>query len=263
MKISPKKSLGQNFLTDVNIINKIISVGNISKDDEVLEVGPGTGNLTKEIIYKNPKKIFLIEKDNILCENLKKYFKNKAIIFNQDIMKADEKKLSNKKLIVFGNLPYNMSTQILIKWVLTCDSNFWFKKLILMFQKDVAERIIANTNSKNYGRLSIISNWKLEIKKHFDISKNCFYPKPRVESTLLSFVPKKKYKKIVNGKNLEMVTRIFFSQRRKMINKPFKRLFNNNNQILKRLKIDLKLRPENLSKDVYYKITREYENLIS
>ena len=131
-----------------------------------------------------------------------------------------------------------------------------------MFQKDVAERIIANTNSKNYGRLSIISNWKLEIKKHFDISKNCFYPKPRVESTLLSFVPKKKYKKIVNGKNLEMVTRIFFSQRRKMINKPFKRLFNNNNQILKRLKIDLKLRPENLSKDVYYKITREYENLI-
>ena len=260
MKILPKKSLGQNFLTDANIINKIINIGNIENNDEILEVGPGTGNLTNKIINKNPKKIFLIEKDNVLCEELKR-FENKAIIFNQDILKSEEKKLSNKKLIVFGNLPYNISTKILVKWILSCDSSFWFKKLILMFQKDVADRIIANTNSKDYGRLSIISNWKLEIKRHFNISKNCFYPKPKVESTLLSFVPKKKYKKITNGKNLEMITRIFFSQKRKMINKPFKRLFDNNNEILKKLKIDLTLRPGNLSKDMYYEITKEYEKL--
>ena len=261
MKISPKKSLGQNFLQDINIINKIIDIGNINKKDSILEVGPGTGNLTKEIIKKNPKKIFLIEKDKLLYNKLKNEFENKVTLFNDDILKIKEEDLSNEKLIVFGNLPYNIATQILIKWILSSNSNFWYKKLILMFQKDVAERIIADTNTKNYGRLSIISNWNLKIEKHFDVSQNCFYPKPKVESSVLSFVPETKYVKFKNVNNLETVTRIFFSQRRKMINKPFKKLFNNKNNILNRLKINLNLRPGNLSKDIYYKITKEYENL--
>ena len=261
MKILPKKSLGQNFLTDINIINKIIDIGDISKKDDILEVGPGTGNLTKEIINKKPKKIFLIEKDKLLYRNLKKEFKNKINIFNEDILKTNEKNLSNRKLTVFGNLPYNISTQILAKWILNCNSNFWYKKLILMFQKDVAERITAKTNTKNYGRLSIISNWKLKITKHFDVSRNCFYPKPRVESSVLSFVPETKYVKFQNAKNLEVVTRVFFSQKRKMINKPIKQLFNNSNEILNKLKINLNLRPQNLSKEIYFEITKEYENL--
>ena len=261
MKIVPKKSLGQNFLTDINIINKIIDIADINERDNILEVGPGTGNLTREIIKKKPKKIFLVEKDMLLYRNLKKEFKNKINIFNEDILKIKENNLSNKKLTVFGNLPYNISTQILIKWILSCNSNFWYKKLILMFQKDVAERIIAKTNTKNYGRLSIISNWKLKITKHFDISKFCFHPKPKVESSILSFVPETKYVKFQNARNLETVTRIFFSQKRKMINKPFKQLFNNNNKVLNRLKINLNLRPQNLSKEIYFEITKEYENL--
>jgi len=260
VKILPRKSLGQNFLTDFNIINKIIDIGNINKKDDVLEVGPGTGNLTKEIIKKKPEKIFLIEKDKLLCRNLKKEFKNSVNIFNEDILKTNEKNLSNKKLIVFGNLPYNISTQILSKWILNCNSNFWYKKLILMFQKDVAERITAKTNTKNYGRLSIISNWKLKITKHFDVSRNCFYPKPRVESSVLSFVPETKYVKFQNTKSLEAVTRVFFSQKRKMINKPIKQLFNNSNEILNKLKINSNLRPQNLSKKIYFEITKEYEN---
>jgi|TARA_B100002003_G_scaffold204898_1_gene198051 16S rRNA (adenine1518-N6/adenine1519-N6)-dimethyltransferase len=261
MKILPKKSLGQNFLMDINIINKIIDIGDINEKDYVLEVGPGTGNLTREIIKKQPKKIFLIEKDKFLYRNLKKKFKNKINIFNEDILKVNEKNLSNKKLIVFGNLPYNISTQILAKWILNCNPNFWYKKLILMFQKDVAERITAKTNTSNYGRLSIISNWKLKITKHFDVSKNCFYPKPRVESSVLSFVPETKYIKFQNAENLELVTRIFFSQKRKMINKPIKQLFNNRSEILKKLKMNFDLRPQNLSKEIYFEITKEYENL--
>ena len=130
-----------------------------------------------------------------------------------------------------------------------------------MFQKDVAERITAKTNTKNYGRLSIISNWKLKIIKHFDVSRNCFYPKPRVESSVLSFVPEIKHVKFQNAKSLEMVTRVFFSQKRKMINKPIKQLFNNSNEILNKLKINLNLRPQNLSKEIYFEITKEYENL--
>ncbi len=261
MKILPKKSLGQNFLTDINIINKIIDIGGIKEKDDILEVGPGTGNLTKEIIKKKPKKIFLIEKDKLLYRNLKKEFKNKINIFNEDILKTNEKNLSNKKLTVFGNLPYNISTQILTKWILNCNSSFWYKKLILMFQKDVAERITAKTNTKNYGRLSIISNWKLKITKHFDVSRNCFYPKPRVESSVLSFIPEIKHVKFQNAKNLEIVTRVFFSQKRKMINKPIKQLFNNSNEILNKLKINSNLRPQNLSKEIYFEITKEYENL--
>ena len=260
MIILPKKSLGQNFLTDINIINKIIDIGDINKKDDILEVGPGTGNLTKEIIKKKPKKIFLIEKDKLLYRNLKKEFKNKINIFNEDILKTNEKNLSNKKLTVFGNLPYNISTQILTKWILNCNSSFWYKKLILMFQKDVAERITAKTNTKNYGRLSIISNWKLKITKHFDVSRNCFYPKPRVESSVLSFIPEIKHVKFQNAKNLEIVTRVFFSQKRKMINKPIKQLFNNSNEILNKLKINSNLRPQNLSKEIYFEITKEYEN---
>ncbi len=261
MKILSKKSLGQNFLTDNNIINKIIDIGNINEKDDILEVGPGTGNLTREIIKKKPNKIFLIEKDNFFYRKLKKEFKNKINIVNEDILRIDETNLSDKKLIVFGNLPYNISTQILAKWILNCNSNFWYKKLILMFQKDVAERITAKTNTKDYGRLSIISNWKLKITKHFDVSKNCFYPKPKVESSILSFVPETKYVKFHNAKSLEMVTRIFFSQKRKMINKPFKQLFSNNNEVLNRLKINLNLRPQNLSKEIYFEIVKEYENL--
>jgi len=261
VKILSKKSLGQNFLTDNNIINKIIDIGNINEKDDILEVGPGTGNLTREIIKKKPNKIFLIEKDNFLYRKLKKEFKNKINIVNEDILRIDETNLSDKKLIVFGNLPYNISTQILAKWILNCNSNFWYKKLILMFQKDVAERITAKTNTKNYGRLSIISNWKLKITKHFDVSRNCFYPKPRVESSVLSFVPETKYVKFQNTKSLEVVTRVFFSQKRKMINKPIKQLFNNSNEILNKLKINLNLRPQNLSKEIYFEITKEYENL--
>ena len=262
MKILPKKSLGQNFLKDLNIISKIVNIGDIKKEDYVLEVGAGTGNLTKGIIKKNPKKIFLIEKDKNLYKNLRKQFKNSLNIYNEDILKIDERKLSNKKLIVFGNLPYNISTQILTKWIINCNSNFWFKKLILMFQKDVAERIIASVNKKNYGRLSVIANWCFKIEKHFDISRHCFYPKPKVISSVLSFVPENNFVKFRDAKNLETVTRIFFSQKRKMINKPFKKLFNDNIEILKRLNINLKLRPENLTKETYYKITKEYENLI-
>ena len=114
MKFIAKKSLGQNFLIDKNIINKIINVVPI-KDKSILEVGPGTGNLTSFILNQNPKKFIVIEKDKNLAMNLEKIFKNKVIVINQDILDVDEKFLSNDKLNVFGNLPYNISTEILCK----------------------------------------------------------------------------------------------------------------------------------------------------
>ena len=115
--IKAKKSLGQNFLEDENIIKKIISTTEI-KNETILEVGPGTGNLTKYILKNNPKEFFVIEKDNNLTSILEQKFKNQLKIINDDILQIDEKKITKDKLIVFGNLPYNISTEILCKWIL-------------------------------------------------------------------------------------------------------------------------------------------------
>ena len=260
--IKAKKSLGQNFLIDKNIIEKITNVAKIEKKT-ILEIGPGTGNLTSSIIKKKPKKIIVIEKDTVLSKNLEQNFKDKIIIINNDVLKVDETKLTKEKVTVFGNLPYNISTEILSKWIINLDKNVWFENLILMFQKEVANRIIAKPNTSNYGRLSIISNWKLDIKKLFDIKPDSFTPKPKVESSLLLFTIKKNFVKIKNPYNLEKITRIFFNQRRKMIKKPFNQIFNGDHKILNKLNIDLNLRPQNLSFDTYYRLASEYENLSS
>ena len=255
-----KKSLGQNFLVDKNILEKITNTTEI-KNKTILEIGPGTGNLTSYILKKNPKKIYVVEKDNELSINLKSKFGNQLKIINDDVLKIDETNLFENKVTVFGNLPYNISTEILSKWIINLKDNFWFECLILMFQKEVADRIIAKFNTANYGRLSIISNWKLNIKKICDIKPEAFFPKPKVDSTLLFFFPKKNFVKINDPKNLEKITRIFFNQRRKMLKKPFNQLFNGDQRVLDKLKIDLSLRPQNLNLDTYYKLAYEYENL--
>ena len=258
-----KKSLGQNFLIDENIINKVSSLIKI-EDENILEVGPGTGNLTRALLKKKPKKFYVIEKDDNLANLLKKEFKDKIIVINDDILKVNENNLSNEKLIVFGNLPYNISTEILCKWIINLnDKKIWFRNFILMFQKEVADRILSEYNSSHYGRLSIIANWKLNIKKIIDIKPNSFSPRPKIDSSLLFFSPKKNFLKIKNPKNLEKITRIFFSQRRKMIKKPFSQIFSNDIKIAKKLKIDLSLRPQNLDNDTYYKLANEYEKLRS
>ncbi len=262
MKIIPKKSLGQNFLIDENTIEIICNAGNLSQNDNVLEIGPGTGNLTEFILKKKPKKFYVIEKDERLIKNLSKRFENKLIIINEDILKYDLKFLSDRDLIIFGNLPYNISSQILVKIINYRSAKFSYKKLVLMFQKEVADRILAERNSKNYGRLSIFSSWKFNIKKIIDIYPSSFFPKPKVISSLLIFEPKINYIKFKNSKNLEYITNVFFNQRRKMIKKPLNILFKNSKEVIDKLDLDINLRPQNLKKDTFYKICLIYEKLI-
>ena len=259
--IKAKKSLGQNFLVDENILKKIVDISEI-QDRSVLEIGPGTGNLTSFILKNNPKKLFVVEKDKDLVLGLRKKFKDFLVIINEDILDINEKKFSKEKLIVFGNLPYNISTEILCKWILNLDNDeFWFECLILMFQKEVADRILANVNTSNYGRLSILAKWKLDIVRICNIKPSCFFPKPKIESSLLLFKPKKNFFEINNPKNIELVTRSFFNHRRKMIKKPFNQLFNGKSYVQKKLKLNLNLRPQNLSLDTYYNLIKEYEKL--
>ena len=259
--IKAKKSLGQNFLVDQNIINKIINIVDI-KDKIILEIGPGTGNLTLEILKKKPKKVILIEKDEKLIDLLKNRLNKDIELINKDVLKIDENNLNNQILTVFGNLPYNISTEILSKWILNINpKKVWFSSLVLMFQKEVADRIISKYNTKNYGRLTILANWRLNIKKIMDIKPNSFQPKPKVESTVLFFEPKNNFTKFKNAKNLEKITRIFFMHRRKMIKKPFNQLFRDNENIASELGIDLNLRPQNLDFNAYYELTKKYEFL--
>lgn len=256
-----KKSLGQNFLIDKNIINKILSIENL-KNQNVIEIGPGSGNLTKLIIQKEIKKFLAIEKDQRFYELLKKEFSNnKKIHFdNMDILKMDLNKIDLKNVIVFGNLPYNISTQILVNFINLKKWPPFYKKIIFMFQKEVADRILAKSKTKQYGRLAILVNFRLEIIESFNISRNCFFPTPAVDSKIVVFSPKlnKKYD-IRDIENLEYLTNIFFSGKRKMINKPFKKIFKNHQVVAKKLKIDLNMRPSDLSFDEYYKLAEYFE----
>ncbi len=256
-----KKSLGQNFLIDKNIIKKIVSLVDV-KNKNILEIGPGNGALTDEILKKNPKSITLVEKDNSLVQYLKMKYSNIQTIniFNNDILKFDIEKLKLEKAIIFGNLPYNISSQILIKFL-----NFkkWppnFTDLIFMFQKEVGDKIIGNYPSSHYGRLSIITNFRLKINKNFLVSPNCFFPKPKIKSMVIQFKPQlHEFFQIKKIKNLEKITNIFFSNKRKMINKSIKKILNKD-QICKIDELNLNMRPAEVKPEIYYKITELIEN---
>ena len=259
MQLKPKKSLGQNFLHDKNIIHKIIKASKINNKDIVLEIGPGTGSLTKFIINQKPKKLYLIEKDFHLAQDLEKKFLNKINVIVKDVLKIPEGFYSGKKFLILGNLPYNISTKILSTWCLS--DKLKVSKMILMFQKEVADRITADVNSREYSRITILSNWKFDVKKIIDVKPNSFFPKPKVNSTVLEFTPKKKIHQIKDPKNLEKITRVFFSQRRKMIKKPIKFLFKNNKFNFNKINIKPSDRPQNININKYLKIVNEYELL--
>ena len=257
--LKPKKSLGQNFLIDKNTIKKLADLAD--NFDNIIEIGPGTGNLTKEIINKKPSNLILIEKDNELYKLLKSELNYKNIkMINKDILQVDLEKLTSNKTIIFGNLPYNISTKILTQFCL--DEFLLVTKLVLMFQKEVADRIIAKVNTNKYGRLTILANWKFNIKKICDVSPNSFFPKPKVQSSILEFLPKKKKFFIKDPKNIGKVTNVFFSQRRKMIKKPINILFKKNFNYSK-FNINPFDRPQNISIEKYFEITKEFENSLS
>jgi len=259
MNLYPKKSLGQNFLLNENIINDIVKLGQITTNSTVIEIGPGTGSLTKEILKKKPKNFFAIEKDENLYLQLKDKFKSNIKLINEDVLKIKWQNFGVDQSIVFGNLPYNISAKILIDWIRLNNLNILYKKFILMFQKEVADRITASVNSSKYGRLSILTNWKMTARKIMDIEPENFFPKPKVKSSLVYFEPKTSFFNFNNSLNLERVTDVFFQNKRKMIKKPLNILFKDSSKIIKKLNLDEKCRPQNLDPLTFFKISREYE----
>ena len=255
-----KKSLGQNFLIEKNIINKILDLSDINNKD-IIEIGPGKGALTSEILKRNPKSLLLIEKDQKLSEDLySKFSRYKNIkLINDDILKINLSEFKMKNTTVFGNLPYNISSQILIKFLKEKHVEKKYNNLIFMFQKELGDKIIAKYNSKNYGRISVIANYNLNMTKKFLVSANCFFPKPKVTSMVIHFKTFKNNKfKIKNISNLEKITKIIFSNRRKMIKKNIEKVLNRD-KLNKLPELNTSHRAEDLSPEIYYKITELFE----
>ena len=258
--IYAKKSLGQNFLKDKNIIKKIVSLLKI-KGKHIIEIGPGDGALTNEILNEKPKSLRIIEKDFYLSNKLmEKYCSNKNLkVFNDDILKFNLDKIIKKNTIIFGNLPYNISSQIFIKIIKLKNWEENISGVVFMFQKELGEKIISKFPSINYGRLSILANLKVIIKNKFVVSPNCFFPKPKVTSMVIHFMPNKtNLFKIKNIANLENVTNILFSNKRKMINKNIKKILNKE-QISNLKDLALNSRPSDVKPQLYYKITELFE----
>lgn len=213
------KSFGQNFICDASLLKKIVScAAPFEANQDIIEVGPGPGGLTRAMMELTQKssKIFCIEKDLSLKEvhdNLKNCYENSKLNFiYEDALKVDLSDITKREIVIISNLPYNVGTQLLINWLHNIKD---IKKMILMFQKEVANRIVAKVGGREYGRLSIISQLLCNCEKAFDISNRAFYPAPKVTSTLIKLTPKKNVS--FNLEKLERITSICFQQRRKTI----------------------------------------------
>ena len=257
--IKINKSLGQNFLFDLNLTDKIV------KNSEpicptVIEIGPGPGGLTRSILKKKPNVLYTIDKDKQsekMLIDVKKIYKNSLIIITGDALHYPIWELGVSPRQIIANLPYNIGTKMLTLWLKHIQH---FDSLTLMFQKEVADRIVAKPGSKNYGRLSILTNWLTQSKKLFDIPSDAFIPKPKITSSVIQLRPLDKPLYDVSFDSIERVTQMAFSQRRKMLKTSLKSI--NGEIILKELNISPNLRPENLSIIDFCRIAeKSYENI--
>ena len=261
--IKPSKKLGQNFIFDKNILNKITRLIDPTSCDLVIEIGPGLGGLSEALINNGVNKLLLIEKDkqfSHLLNELKSKYPNQIDISFEDAINFNFDLANYKNINIISNLPYNAATKILTSLLSFHYSTHKFNDMVLMFQKEVAQRITANYGNKDYGRLSIISQFLYQCNIEFDLNPAIFFPRPNVDSSLVAFKSLKK-KSGPNIKTLEQVTRAAFSQRRKKIKTSLRDLISEID-LIQKLGIDSDLRAEQLSVNQYLKIS-EYLDAIN
>jgi len=260
--IKPKKKLGQNFLHDKNIISSIIKGADV-EDEDIIEIGPGPGILTENILKNKARSLLVIEKDDSFEVNLKRiknnYKDNFEYLIN-DVIDFDFKTLTKKNYKFISNLPYNISVPFILKMIRIRSAIPW-KEMILMVQKEVAERITADIGTKNYGRLSIMVNLNNEVKKLLNVKPSSFVPKPKVDSTVIKVSPKNK-DIVVNNEIFEKIVKVCFSQRRKKVKNNLDQLNINTISLLELSNIDPDIRAENIDIEGFLRIAKNYEELI-
>jgi len=249
------KKFGQNFLFDGNINRKIVASGGDLTDKIVMEVGPGPGGITLEILKQPIKKLFVVEVDRRWAEvwrGLSELFKGKLEVIEEDALKFNEEEISPQ--IIISNLPYNISTVLLTKWL----ENFErYEKLVLMFQKEVADRLYAKPCTKSYGKLSVLTQWKSKVEKVFDLEPGCFTPPPKVKSTVVKFSPQKTTE---NYKFFSSVLNDAFLHRRKLLTKILQKYSGNIEKILQDLGYSRLVRAEEVSVENFQKLVRALDD---
>ena len=229
-KLSAKKSLGQNFLLDLNLTSKIARyAGNLEQSD-VLEIGPGPGGLTRSLLNEGARKVVAIEKDTrciAALEEIQAQFTEKLKIVQGDALSTEVRQYLTHPVQIIANLPYNIGTELLVRWLnSTTWPSFW-QSMTLMFQKEVANRIVASPGSKAYGRLSVMAQWRCNTKIAFNIPATAFTPPPKVESSIVHFEALKEPRFPAEVNKLEFVVSKAFNQRRKMLRGALKGHFKN------------------------------------
>ncbi len=256
--LSAKKSLGQNYIFDLNLTEKIVQSAGSMKGYNVLEIGSGPGSLTRSIIESGAKRVLVIEIDERFLKPLneiKEYYPGKLNIIIDDYFNVKISNYLSPPVKVISNLPYNRSVEILDTLLLADEWPPFWDNLTLMFQKEVADRILAKENTKDYGRLSILSNWRTTPRKLFNVDPLSFKPTPKIKSSLLSFKPKDNFINVSNKHNFFKLIKILFNQRRKMIRKTIKPLVKDIDEILTKCDIKPTDRAENISIEKFCKLT--------
>jgi 16S rRNA (adenine1518-N6/adenine1519-N6)-dimethyltransferase len=248
--LAARKSLGQNFLFDMNLTRKIARAAGPLDDVTVIEVGPGPGGLTRALLAEGAKHVIAIEKDGRAIPALQQiadHCPGRLTIHEADALTMDWRSIAKGPTKIVANLPYNIGTPLLVNWLTSENWPPFYQSLTLMFQKEVAMRIAAKTGDDAYGRLSILCQWRCHATRLFDVNRSAFTPPPKITSSIVQLVPRAVCEPPCRTELLERVTAAAFGQRRKMLRSSLKSIFENPESLLEPLGIDPTTRAEQLS----------------
>jgi len=256
-----KKSLGQNFLLDFNLIARIVRAAGPLAGVEVIEIGPGPGGLTRTLLAHGARRVIAIERDDRAIAALKEIAErepDRLEIVCADALEADPRDfLQAVPARVVANLPYNIATALLIRWLTAAPWPPWYDQLVLMFQREVAERIVAGAGSKAYGRLAVLSGWRTEARILFDVPPQAFVPPPKVTSSLVRLVPRSNPLSC-DAEALQLVTQAAFGQRRKMLRQSLKSLSADTHVLLASGGLDPMARAEDIPIEGFVALARAF-----
>jgi 16S rRNA (adenine1518-N6/adenine1519-N6)-dimethyltransferase len=255
--LAAKKSLGQNFLFDLNLTRKIARAAGANDGGAFYEVGPGPGGLTRALLSEGADKVIAVERDGRCLpalEEIARAWPGKLQVISADALELDEAAILPQGVRVAANLPYNVGTAILIKWLTAEQWPPLWASLSLMFQKEVAQRITAPAGSEHYGRLSVLAQWRCTAKILFDVNRGAFVPPPSVTSAIVRLEPRSQPLAPANLGDLEKITAAAFGQRRKMLRQSLKPL--GGEALLEKAGIDPTARPEDLKIEQFAALAR-------